>query len=182
MVLHVGRLAVEKDIDSLVAAFQQARSILKDEALFCVAGDGPRAAFVRSELPFAHHLGFLDRANLADLYADADLFVFPSATETCGLVALEAMASGIPVIGSDAGGIRENLRDGINGIMAPTGDADAFSSAIVDLVRDPIQRDAMAQAARGFAVACDWDAALNALEPMYLEAIRAAGGVSSNGH
>ena len=62
-------------------------------------GAGPR------RLPFARHLGFLDRKALPDLYADADIFVFPSPTETCGLVALEALASGVPVIGADAGGV-----------------------------------------------------------------------------
>jgi glycosyltransferase involved in cell wall biosynthesis len=69
--------------------------------VFCVAGAGPEAEAVRQALPFARHLGFLSRDKLADLYADADLFVFPSSTETCGLVALEAMASGLPVIGAE---------------------------------------------------------------------------------
>ena len=83
--------------------------------------------------PFAIHRGFLGRPALADLYADADLFVFPSRTETCGLVVLEAMASGLPVIAANEGGVRENLRTGINGLALPGGDAAAFAAAIEEL-------------------------------------------------
>src|SRR5262249_13905569 len=105
VVLHVSRLAVEKDVGTLVAAFQQAQAQVGDGAKFVVAGDGPEAGMVRTALPFATHYGFIDRERLADLYADSDLFVFTSPTETCGLVVLEAMASGTPVITSDQGGV-----------------------------------------------------------------------------
>ncbi len=167
MVLHVGRLAVEKDIDSLIGAFQAAAASLGDRAVFCVAGDGPCAAEVRAALPFAKHLGFLSRTTLADLYADADLFVFPSPTETCGLVALEALASGVPVIGADSGGIPENLRHGLTGMLVSAGAAAAFAEAIEELVHDAEQRAAMSQAARAFAVGRDWTRELDELEADY---------------
>lgn len=167
LVLHVGRLAVEKDVDTLVAAFRQASARLGARAVFCVAGDGPKAAEVRAALPGARHLGFLPRATLADLYADADLFVFPSPTETCGLVALEAMASGLPVVSADEGGVRENMRDGLNGRMVRAGNSDAFADAIVALVEDREQREALGQAARAFAVARDWTRELDELVPAY---------------
>jgi glycosyltransferase involved in cell wall biosynthesis len=167
LVLHVGRLAVEKDIDTLAAAFQSARGRLGDRAVFCVAGDGPRAAWLRATLPWARQLGFLERPVLADLYADADLFVFPSATETCGLVALEALASGIPVIGADAGGVRENLRHDITGMIVPAGRVTGFAEAIERVVLDGAQRRAMGQAARAFAVGRDWARELDALEAAY---------------
>lgn len=167
LVLHVGRLAVEKGVDTLVAAFDAARSRLGDRAVFCVAGDGPRAGWVRSALPWARHDGFLGRAALADLYADADLFVFPSATETCGLVALEALASGVPVIGADAGGVRENLRQGLTGSLVPAGDAPAFARAIAALVEDGEQRRAMREAARAFAGGRAWSRELDQLESVY---------------
>jgi glycosyltransferase involved in cell wall biosynthesis len=171
LVLHVGRLAREKDTATLVEAFVRARAALCDDAAFCVAGDGPEAGVVRAALPWALHLGFLERSELAGLYADADLFVFPSPTETCGLVALEAMAAGVPVIGAAAGGIRDNVRDGINGLTVPAGDATAFAGAIVGLARDPARRAAMAVAARAFAVARDWDRELDDLEAAYAAAI-----------
>jgi glycosyltransferase involved in cell wall biosynthesis len=167
LVLHVGRLAVEKGVDTLVAAFGAARAALGDRAVFYVAGDGPRAAWVRSALPWARHQGFLDRPVLADLYADADLFVFPSATETCGLVALEALASGVPVIGADAGGVQENLRQGLTGMIVPAGDRAGFARAIELLVDDGEQRRAMHEAARAFSVGRDWARELDQLETIY---------------
>jgi glycosyltransferase involved in cell wall biosynthesis len=173
LILHVSRLAVEKDVATLVAAFRLAHAELGDAARFVVAGDGPEAGMVREALPFAIHYGFIDRARLADLYADSDLFVFTSPTETCGLVVLEAMASGLPVITSDQGGVLENVRDGINGLMVPAGSASAFAAATVHLARTPERREAMASAARAFAVARDWERELDALEPMYRDAIAA---------
>jgi len=167
LVLHVGRLAVEKGVDTLVTAFDAARARLGDRAVFCVAGDGPRAAWVRSALPWARHEGFLGRPALADLYADADVFVFPSATETCGLVALEALASGVPVIGADAGGVRENLREGLTGMILPAGDGTGFARAMALLVEDKDQRCAMREAARAFAVGRDWARELDELESIY---------------
>lgn len=167
LVLHVGRLAVEKDVDTLVASFTEAHRRLGEQAVFCVAGDGPRGPQVRAALPFARHVGFLDRTTLADLYADADVFVFPSPTETCGLVALEALASGIPVIGANAGGIPESLREGLTGYLIGPGDAEAFAARIEELVRDGDQRRAMGEAARGFAVGRDWARELDALDETY---------------
>lgn len=166
-VLHVGRLAVEKDVDTLIAAFLAAHATVGGAATFTVAGDGPRAQAVRTALPFARHLGFIGRDALADLYADSDLFVFPSPTETCGLVALEALASGVPVIGARAGGIPSNVRDGITGRLIVAGDAAGFADAIVDLVQDGEQRNAMGQAARAFAVGRDWGIELDRLEAAY---------------
>ncbi len=174
VVLHVGRLAVEKDVDTLVRAFQLARERLGPNAHFWVAGDGPRAAAVRGALPFARHLGFVDRSTLAELYADADLFVFPSPTETCGLVALEALASGIPVIGAAAGGVPENIREGITGRLVPPGDAAGFAAAIADVALDAPGRHAMREAARAFAVGRDWARELDDLEATYERLITAS--------
>lgn len=175
LVLHVSRLAVEKDVDTLVGAFQRAHTQMRESVRFAVAGDGPRGAWVREQLPFAEHFGFLARGRLAELYADADLFVFPSPTETCGLVALEAMAAGLPVIAADQGGVLENLRDGLNGRTVAAGNAEQFAAAIVTLAGDAEQRGAMAQAARAFAVARDWEHELDALEPMYREVMLGRG-------
>ena len=173
-VLHVGRLAVEKDVDTLVAAFRAAYGRLGEAATFTVAGDGPRAQAVRGALPFARHLGFIGRDRLAELYADSDIFVFPSPTETCGLVALEALASGVPVIGARAGGIPNNVREGITGRLIAAGDSARFADAIVELVEDGAQRGAMGQAARAFAVGRDWAVELDQLEAAYDRLICAA--------
>jgi glycosyltransferase involved in cell wall biosynthesis len=167
LILYVGRLAVEKGMDTLVPAFQAVHASRGEGLVFCVAGDGPEADRVRSELPFARHFGFLERETLADLYADSDLFVFPSATETCGLVALEAMASGLPVIGVDAGGMRDNVRDGLTGRLVAPGDADELVGAVAAVLADESTRYAMGQAARAFAVGRDWDRELDLLVRQY---------------
>jgi glycosyltransferase involved in cell wall biosynthesis len=171
LILHVGRLAAEKDVDTLIRTFILLHAVLGQQAAFCVAGDGPKAAAVRAALPFAWHKGFLPRETLADLYADSDLFVFPSPSETCGLVALEAMSSCLPVIAAAAGGVRENVRDGLTGRLVPAGDAHAFAGATRELVETPEERAAMAQAARAFAQARDWDCELDALTPLYQAAL-----------
>jgi glycosyltransferase involved in cell wall biosynthesis len=173
VVLHVGRLAVEKDVGTMAAAFRLLHGDHGDRLAFWVAGDGPRAGEVRQALPFARHAGFLARDALAELYADADLFVFPSRTETCGLVALEAMAAGLPVVAADQGGVRENVRHGITGLLVRAGSPEAFATAVANLAADPDQRRAMAQAARAFAIARDWNRELDALVPLYEEAVGA---------
>lgn len=111
---------------------------------------------------------------LANLFSDADLFIFPSPTETCGLVALEAMAAGLPVLASDAGGVRENLRHGLNGLLLPRSNAAAFANAIVGLSREADRRDAMAAAARAFAVGRDWNRELDRLPTLYADAMLAS--------
>jgi glycosyltransferase involved in cell wall biosynthesis len=148
IVLHVGRLAAEKNLGVLHRAFALARERLGQLATFVIAGEGPGRRELERRLPFARFLGFLDPATLAAVYASADLCVLPSFTETCGLVALEAMASGVPVIAADAGGLRESVTDGHNGMLAPPGDAPAFAAAIMSLTADAAERAAMSVAAR----------------------------------
>jgi len=155
MVLHVGRLAKEKNLEVLAEAWTRARAELGGRAAFVFAGDGPMAAWCAREMPWAIRLGFLDVAELAVLYASADLCVLPSRTETCGLVAVEAMASGLPVIAADAGGFRESVTTWVNGFLIPPEDARGFASAISQLVLDPELRHRMGAEARLGAVMAD---------------------------
>lgn len=148
IVLHVGRLAREKNLAALIDAWRRAREVLGQRATFVVAGEGPLAQRIASRLPFVRMLGFLPREDLATLYASADLCVFPSHTETCGLVALEAMASGVPVIAADAGGFRESVRQGETGVLVPPHEPAAFAHATIELVGDPERRFGYAAAAR----------------------------------
>lgn len=155
VVLHVGRLAAEKNVETLVEAFALAHETLGARGRFIVAGEGPRRRLIQERLPFATLLGFLPTDALATLYASADLCVLPSDTETCGLVALEAMASGLPVVAADAGGFRESLRSGHAGLLVAPRDGRAFAAAIVALAVDPQRRHAMGSAARLAAVGRD---------------------------
>src|SRR5207302_5940779 len=117
-----------------------AHQALGKRAVFLVAGEGPKAREIDRDLPWVRRLGFLDRSALAILYASADLCVLPSATETCGLVALEAMASGLTVIAADAGGFRESIRNDYNGLLIPSNDSLGFAARIVELSVDVARR------------------------------------------
>ena len=155
LVLHVGRLAREKNLGVLAESWKRARCELGSRAAFVFAGDGPLAKRCARAMPWAIRLGFLDRAELAALYASADLCVLPSRTETCGLVALEAMASGLPVIAADAGGSAESVTTWLNGFLVPPDDARGFASAIAQLVLDPDLRQRMGAEARLATVMAD---------------------------
>jgi len=100
-------------------------------------------------------LGFLPRQHLATLYASADLCVFPSHTETCGLVALEAMSSGVSVIAADAGGFRESVHHGVTGLLVPPLDPHRYAEAIIELTLDPPRRFLLGAAARERALGRD---------------------------
>jgi glycosyltransferase involved in cell wall biosynthesis len=155
LVLHVGRLAKEKNLEVLAEAWTRVRAELGARAAFLFAGDGPLAPRLARAMPWAIQLGFLDVAELAVLYASADLCVLPSCTETCGLVALEAMASGLPVIAADAGGFRESVTTSLNGVLVRPDDVRAFASAIAQLVLDPDLRHRMGAEARLATVMAD---------------------------
>lgn len=148
IVLHVGRLAPEKNLRVLVDAWNRAHRCLGPRATFVIAGEGPEGRIVATGAPFARHVGFLDRETLADLYASADLCVLPSRTETCGLVALEAMAAGLPVIAANAGGLAETVRHGENGLLVRPEDARGFAHAIITLALDAGLRRSLGDGAR----------------------------------
>jgi phosphatidylinositol alpha 1,6-mannosyltransferase len=108
--LHVGRLAPEKRPEQILEAFRLASKILPKGVIhLIIAGSGPREAELRAAAPpGVTFLGLLERqSQLPDLYANSDAFLFASVTETLGLVVLEAMASGLPVIAPPAGGVRD---------------------------------------------------------------------------
>jgi len=136
VICHVGRLAREKNIDVLLESWNLMRGASPRSIVFVVAGDGPLAPDVWRRAPFARHFGFVDRDRLATLYASSDLCVLPSLKETCGLVALEAMSSGLPVVAADAGGFRESIAHGQSGLLVSGDDPRAFAAAMVWLAFD----------------------------------------------
>jgi glycosyltransferase involved in cell wall biosynthesis len=173
VVLHVGRLAPEKNLGVLAQAFTLAAEALGPRAVFVVAGDGPAARALYRQASFVRILGFLPLGDLARVYASADIAVLPSRTETCGLVALEAMASGLPVIAADAGGFRESIVHGRSGILAPPDDPRAIAAEIARLGFDARARLFLGAAARNFAVTRDSAAEDADLLAQYAAAARA---------
>jgi phosphatidylinositol alpha 1,6-mannosyltransferase len=168
--LHVGRLAAEKGVDKIVHAFNRARALLPaGAARLVIAGAGPEEPALRALAgPDVLFLGILDRKRaLPRLYASADVFLFSSLTETLGLVVLEAMASGLPVIATPAGGVADHLRHEVNGIAYPPFDIDAMAAAIVDLTMHGDRLRRLAEGARGTALALDWEVELDRLDQSY---------------
>ena len=168
--VYVGRLAAEKQVDVLVEAFRQAAALVPRGVIhLIIAGTGPCEAELKATAPDGiSFLGFLDRRTaLPDLYANCDAFVFSSVTETLGLVVLEAMASGLPVIATPAGGVRDHLRDGLNGVTYDAGDAAGMARAMVLLVNEWEFTRRLARNARRTAEALTWERELDRLDASY---------------
>lgn len=175
--VHVGRFAAEKNVELILEAYAEASARLPRGVVHLVlAGSGPREPLLRSIAPLGvSFLGWLDReTTLPDLYANADAFVFASTTETLGLVVLEAMASGLPVVAAPAGGVAEHLRDGINGIAYPADDAAALADVMLELAGDPRRAIELRAAARQTAAALDWEPELDRLDDLLRGVIGAA--------
>lgn len=162
VLLYVGRVSEEKGVrqlpvlhDALVRRGVRHRLV--------VIGDGPLRAEIARQCPAALCPGTLGRDAIAEAYASADVFVFPSRTDTAGNVVLEAQASGLPVVVSGRGGPREQMAPGVSGLVC--GDsAGEWLTAVERLLLDPVERGQMAAAARRLALTRTWTAAL---EPLY---------------
>ncbi|AHG18541.2 glycosyl transferase family 1 [Chania multitudinisentens RB-25] len=143
MLLFVGRVAQEKNIGFLLQALQYALRSLP-QLLLVVAGDGPALPALRAQAEMlgltnaVQFIGYLDGEHeLPDCYAAADVFVFSSLTETQGLVLLEAMAAGLPVVALSSMGTTDILAAGL-GSISPEADPQVFAKALLDLFADPI--------------------------------------------
>jgi hypothetical protein len=155
VMLLVGRVAHEKNIGFLVRVLEEVRRSVPD-ALFVIAGEGPALPSLRREVAAAEltrnvlFVGYLDRRNgLRDCYRSADVFVFASRTETQGLVLLEALALGLPVVSTAVLGTKEVL-DGARGAVIVDEDVGAFAAAAQALLTNPERRAALAAEAREF--------------------------------
>jgi glycosyltransferase involved in cell wall biosynthesis len=153
--LYVGRISREKDLDLLAAAYR----LLRDEGLpvqLFVVGHGPYSDAFAKSLPEAFFTGYLRGNELAAAYASADIFVFPSTTDTFGNVILEAQACGLPVVVSDSGGPKELVQDKGNGLITKSHDVEDFARAIRALVTNPALRERMGKSARNSVVDRSW--------------------------
>ena len=153
--LYVGRISREKDLDLLASAYRQLRDAKLPVRLFLV-GIGPYAEELGQALPDAVFAGYLAGEQLATAYASADIFVFPSTTDTFGNVIIEAQACGLPVVVSDLGGPAELVEHGVSGLITKAHDVDSFADAIKKLASDPALRARMGAHARQSVVDRSW--------------------------
>ncbi len=136
--LYVGRISKDKNLDFLMDVYRQVRVLHPDVSL-TLAGTGPYLGELQdkcSDLPEVKFLGRVDYAELPELYNQYDLFVFPSTTETFGMVVLEAQACGIPALVSNIGGPKEIIVDGETGYSLSVEKSEPWVNKISDLLTD----------------------------------------------
>ncbi len=164
LLLYVGRISPEKNLAALVAV---ARALPQCPLL--IVGDGPARGLLAAQLAGlnVHFAGTLHGAQLATAYASADVFLFPSATETFGQVAREAMAAGLPVVGVRAGGVRDVVCDGVTGLLCQPGDIAAYVAAARRLALDGALRRQLGAVARREAEEHTWECVFDHLLGWY---------------
>lgn len=165
--LYVGRLSKEKGL-ALLPGLQASLARRGLNHRLIIAGDGPMRRQLADECPEAVNMGPLGREDVARVFASADLFVFPSETDTAGNVVLEAQASGLPVVVSSAGGPQEQMRPGLTGAVCNGRDPEIWAEAITALLQRPAHA-AAANAARDYGRSRRWDVALAPLFDAYRE-------------
>ena len=166
--LYVGRISKEKNLQMLVRAFTTINESRPDVQLVMV-GDGPYLEEMQEALANKPCIftGYLGGEDLAAVYASSDLFLFPSTTDTFGNVVLEAQASGVPVIVTDAGGPQENTLPGRTGLVVKADDEAEFVQAALSLIDDPVTRRRMSQEARSYIENRSFTTAFNATWQIY---------------
>jgi glycosyltransferase involved in cell wall biosynthesis len=166
VVVFVGRLVREKQLGILVDILQKFGATgIPHRGL--IVGDGPERDAIKKQLPQTRFTGFLDGEELANAYASADIFLFPSDTESFGNVTLEAMASGLPAVCADATGSRSLVKPGVTGFLAKPGCADVFVEHIRTLAADANLRRRMGIAARERSLHFTWEDAMARLLGYY---------------
>ena len=168
--LYVGRLAAEKNLELAITAFQAIHRI-QPAARMVLVGDGPLAARLRARHPEFVYCGMRQGEDLATHYASADLFLFPSLTETFGNVVLEALASGLAVAAFDYAAAHAHVEPTRSGLLAPCGDTGAFIAAATALARDLSALRRMGQTARQAMPRLDNERIYDRLETLFLNAI-----------
>lgn len=171
--VHVGRIAPEKNLETLLAAHAAMQQ--RDPRVKLVfVGDGPARASMQQRCPQAHFAGLQRGEALAAHYASADVFLFPSVTETWGNVLPEAMASGLAVVAFDCAAAGQLVRHGHSGLLARVGDDAGFCATAGRLAGAPQQVRALGAEARQAALPLDWGRIAREVEAEYLAAMAAA--------
>lgn len=168
----VGRVAAEKDMDILIESYKNVKNKYSQKVALIITGGGPYLETCKKELPKdTIFTGFKKGKELSEIYASSDIFVFPSSTETFGNVVLEAMASGLPVIGADAGGVSEIISDGVNGIKFKQRNVLELTNSIFRLIENENLRNKLGENGRKTGLNRSWDKVFDKLVDNYCEII-----------
>jgi glycosyltransferase involved in cell wall biosynthesis len=151
---YVGRLSVEKNVALLARVERELAAMGVGGVRFLIVGHGSEEGSLRKDLKEGEFAGVLRGAALARAYANMDVLVFPSHTDTFGNVVLEALASGVPAVVTPDGGPKFIVRDGETGFVT---EDDHFAGAVAELVRDRARLEEMRLNAREYALGCSWD-------------------------
>src|SRR5690606_18969583 len=165
----VGRLRPEKNVRRLVEIEKAMLERGLDNFEFLVVGEGSEREYLERKLKNAKFTGFLSGDELAEAYANMDVFLFPSETDAFGNVAQEANASGVPAIVTDKGGPKFIVKAGVNGLIASG--PEEFIEHTISLASDPEILAKMKDHARDFAVSRSWDAIFEGVYDAYLETL-----------
>lgn len=168
LLLYIGRLSAEKQIGRI-------RPVLEamPQTRLALVGDGPHRQQLERhfEGTATTFVGYLAGEELASAYASGDAFLFPSSTETLGLVLLEAMAAGCPVVGANRGGIPDIVSDGVNGCLYDPDQPASLPTAVERLLGDPAARRQLRLAAREEAERWGWPSATAQLQGYYRQVL-----------
>jgi glycogen synthase len=179
VILYVGRLVQQKGVHILLDAFEKLNREKIHNLSLIIVGEGPlkksllAAVNSRGLQENIHLIGFVDESTLLALYRSANICVIPSIYEPFGIVALEAMASGVPIVVSNVGGLSEIVENGITGLEFSAGDANSLVAAIRRLLEEPLLAESLTQrgynslVVRGY----DWDLVAKKTIQIYNQAI-----------
>lgn len=168
--LYVGRMAPEKNLALVEQAFAAIRARCPEARMIWV-GDGPSRSGLEKAHPTHHFAGLRTGSDLAEHYASADLFLFPSLTETYGNVVAEAMASGLPVLAYRSAAAAELIGGGNAGLTVTPGDESAYVVAALDLLDAPEQLGEMGQRARQAMLSRSWSNVVASFERVVYDAL-----------
>ncbi|WP_341356550.1 glycosyltransferase family 1 protein [Rossellomorea sp. y25] len=172
ILLYVGRLAPEKDLDTLEKTIQHLPQKLKDQVQWVIVGDGPmkNELMEKTKLEDVVFTGYVTGDELAEVYASSDLFVFPSASETFGNVVLEALASGLPAVVADKGGVTNIVDHDQTGRIAEAHQYPSFIHHIEEILQEDRLPD-MKRKALQIAEEQSWDTIFDQLIVEFREII-----------
>ncbi len=177
--LYVGRVSCEKDLDVLCNSYHAIWSKYGDRVAMVITGDGPYLEKCKQMFPKdTIFTGYKKGKELAEIYASCDIFICPSSTETFGNVILEAMASGLPVIGANAGGVGDIIQHNTTGLKFKERDPEDLLGCMQELIRNDNMRELLKTNGREYSMTRSWDKIFDELITTYAKILRQKGSAS----